>query len=54
MKSHKKITKQYIEIKVFFIFLLVDGRIQIRSGAGSVQKAQKHMDPTDPNPDAEH
>jgi hypothetical protein len=36
----------------FFIFLLADGRIRLRTNKLRIQihKAQKHMDPTDPDP----
>jgi hypothetical protein len=56
-RSHKT-----VEIKIFLHFLLVDAGSE--SGAGSrsiqikqiqmrIQEAQKHTDPTDPNPDAD-
>ncbi len=41
---NKKLSKE-VEIKVFLTFLLVDERIRM---------AQKHMDPTDPDPDPQH
>jgi hypothetical protein len=52
IKSYSEVTKQNIEIKVFFIFLLVDGRIRIRTNKFRIriQEAQN----IDPAPDLEH
>jgi hypothetical protein len=53
IKSHKKVTKQK-KSRFFFIFWLVDGRIQIRIRTNKlrIQETQNHMVPT--NPDREH
>jgi hypothetical protein len=52
-----------VEVKVFFIFLLLDGRIRIRNRSWirtnklrirmRIQEAQNHTAPTDPHPDAD-
>jgi hypothetical protein len=44
IKSPKEVTKQW-ESRFFLQFLLIDRRIRIR-----VHEAQKHTDPTDPDP----
>ncbi len=50
MKSQKEVVKQW-KSRFFLLFLLNDGRIQIR-----IQEAQKHVDPVDPDsdPDPQH
>jgi hypothetical protein len=51
IKSQKEVTKQK-ESRFFILFLLDDRRIRIRTSDQRIriQEVQKHMDPTDPDP----
>jgi len=54
IKSHKEVTKQ-LKSRLFFPFLIDDGRITIRSkNHGSGSDRQKLRNPSDPNTDAQH
>jgi hypothetical protein len=63
IKSYKEVIKQYRnKCFSYYCYLMIEGSgsgarsgsISLTNGIGQIQEAQKHMDPTDKDPEQQH